>query len=88
MGNTVALQNAPSLVTGGLVVAVVLFLVIVVLFVLVYARSLGVRARQYRGEERKNLVDQPLVIGRFPRQTVNADDGTKMLDDKGRANQM
>ena len=88
LGITVALQNGRSLVTGGLVIAVVLFLAVVLLFVFLYARSLGVRSRQYRGEAREDPMDQSLVIGRFPRRTVNADDGMKMLHDKGGPNRM
>jgi uncharacterized membrane protein len=78
-----AVQTARSIVTGGFLIAVVLFAVMILLFILFYARSLGGRRRQHRDEGHGTPLDRTQVIGRFPRRATMADGTTKALHDFG-----
>ena len=83
LGVTVAIQTGRSLVSGGFIAACAIFLVVVLFFVLVYARSLGSRTHQQRDEV---APDSSRVIGRSPRPTAMADTTTiRVLRDGGEA---
>lgn len=67
-----AIQTGRNIMIGGFVIAAVLFVVVILLFVLLHARSLGGRAHRHRDEAHEIPLDRSQVIGRFPRRTATA----------------
>lgn len=67
-----AIETGHPTVTGGLVIAAVLFAAVALLFVLFHARSLSGRTRQRRDDAHADRFDRSQVIGRFPRRTTTA----------------
>ena len=70
-GFTAAIHTGRGIVTGGLLIAGVVFLVVALFFVLFYARSLGDRRRQPRAECDRIGLDKSEVIGSFPPRQVS-----------------